>query len=307
MTTFAPDTRFALDTRKVGTNGLAGSLRRWQKFLGDRSAPVYEPATMADLRVRFQQVRVDDALIHTHEGFSAVRAGKPSGVDGAVSLILVNRGSATVGTHDIPAGSYLVRRLDRPVSFTNGPCTAGMSLTLPGAAVAPLLGDRVVHGPADSAEMRLLTGYADLLRRTAPDLSPAGARAAREALAELTAGVVRGAADSTDPLTAPALVEAAKNLAESHLTDAGLGPATLAAALHVSVRTLQRAFAGTGESVTSYIRRRRLDRAHRDLTDPAAHLTVSEIAARWQFSDGAHLSRAFRQRYGTTPTDVRPM
>ncbi|HUN36980.1 MAG TPA: helix-turn-helix domain-containing protein [Trebonia sp.] len=38
------------------------------------------------------------------------------------------------------------------------------------------------------------------------------------------------------------------------------------AALHVSVRTLQRAFAETGEPATSYIRRRRLERAKEELT-----------------------------------------
>ncbi|HWS34038.1 MAG TPA: hypothetical protein VN408_15005 [Actinoplanes sp.] len=60
-------TTFALDTRTTGAAALPGSLRRWQAFLGDRApAPTYDPATMADLRVRFQQVRVDDTIIHHH-------------------------------------------------------------------------------------------------------------------------------------------------------------------------------------------------------------------------------------------------
>ncbi|WP_285472065.1 AraC family transcriptional regulator [Actinoplanes sp. NBRC 101535] len=261
---------------------------------------------MADLRVRFQQTRVGDALIHTHQGFSPVRAGKPAGVEGAVSLILVRRGSATLeaprDTHAIGAGSFLIRRLDRPVAFTNGPGTAGMSLTLPGAALGSLLGDRIVRGESGSAEMRLLIAYADLLRRTGPELA-AGMRSARDALVELTVGVLRSAAGSENTLTAPALADAARRLADDRLADRDLGPATLAADLHVSTRTLHRAFAAEGEPVMAYIRRQRLVRAGQDLADPDGRLTVAEIAARWQFSDSGHLSRAFKQRYGCTPTD----
>ncbi|MDP9794184.1 AraC-like DNA-binding protein [Catenuloplanes nepalensis] len=32
-------------------------------------------------------------------------------------------------------------------------------------------------------------------------------------------------------------------------------------------------------------------------------LTISEAAARWQFSDASHFTRQFRHRYGTTPRE----
>ncbi|GLY06605.1 helix-turn-helix domain-containing protein [Actinoplanes sp. NBRC 101535] len=300
-------TTFALDTRPLGATGLSVSLRRWRAWLGAPAAtPAYDPATLADLRIRFHQTRVHDALLHHHEGFSAVRAGKPTGGEGGVTLILVRRGSAELqvgrDTHAVPAGSFAIRRLDRPASFTNGPHTAGLSITLPGAGLVPVLGDRVARGPADTAEMRLLTAYANLLRRTAPDLSPPGARAARDALVELAAAVVRGAVGPADPRTAPALVQAAKELMAARLADRDLGPATLARELHVSTRTLQRAFAAGGESVAACIRDHRLGRARQDLVDAAGRLSVAEIAARWRFADGGHFSRAFKRRYGTTPT-----
>ncbi|MER5899645.1 helix-turn-helix transcriptional regulator [Streptomyces mirabilis] len=68
--------------------------------------------------------------------------------------------------------------------------------------------------------------------------------------------------------------------------------------LHVSVRTLSRAFASTAEPVGAYIRRRRLEETRQELT--AGH-AVSEVAARRQFVDSGHFVRAFRQRYGQTP------
>ncbi|GAA0504937.1 transcriptional regulator [Paractinoplanes deccanensis] len=299
---------FGLDTRTVGASGLPRSLRAWQAWLGERSStPDYDPATMADLRIRFQQVRVGDALLHRHEGFSPVRAAKPAGTEGMVSLILVRRGTATVelprDSYALAAGEFAIRRLDRPASFTNGAHTAGMSITLPGHGLAPLLGDRVVRGHAGSAPTRLLTAYADLLHDAGPELDATGARAARNALIELTTAVLRDSIDLTAVHTVPALVAAARRLADRRLTDAALGPATLASELHVSARTLQRAFAATGEPLMAYIRRRRLEQARRDLTDPARAMTVAEIAARWRFSDGGHLSRAFKKQYGHTPSD----
>ena len=70
----------------------------------------------------------------------------------------------------------------------------------------------------------------------------------------------------------------------------------------MSLRTLQRAFTATGESATSYIRRRRLARAHQELTaGPWSGLSVSELAARYHFADTSHFVRAFKQEYGHPP------
>jgi AraC-like DNA-binding protein len=76
---------------------------------------------------------------------------------------------------------------------------------------------------------------------------------------------------------------------------------TIAAHLHVSVRTLQRAFATLGESFSAYIHRRRLEEAATALTAPGSRLTVSEAAALWHFTDSSHFIRAFKKRYGATP------
>ncbi|MFD3309491.1 helix-turn-helix domain-containing protein [Streptomyces sp. NPDC058694] len=77
----------------------------------------------------------------------------------------------------------------------------------------------------------------------------------------------------------------------------------LARELNVSVRTLQRAFATTGGSVTAHIRRRRLEEACLALAVPSSRLSVSELAAHWQFADSSHFIRAFKQQYGQTPTE----
>jgi AraC family transcriptional regulator, positive regulator of tynA and feaB len=48
-------------------------------------------------------------------------------------------------------------------------------------------------------------------------------------------------------------------------------------------------------------RRRRLERARDELLVPGHIYTVSDVAARWQFSDASHFIRSFRHRYGETP------
>jgi AraC-like DNA-binding protein len=102
---------------------------------------------------------------------------------------------------------------------------------------------------------------------------------------------------------APALVRAATEYVESRLTDPDLDPGAIAAALHVSVRTLHRAFAQETTSVMGLVRARRLDRARAELLTTS--LTVSELAARWQFTDSSHFIRAFRARFGRTPRALR--
>ena len=116
--------------------------------------------------------------------------------------------------------------------------------------------------------MRLLMAHANMIYATMPDLAPAGVQAAHSTLIELAKAVARRCFDDVEPLLAPALTQAAKDLADSRLADSDLSTATLARELNVSVRTLQRAFTTTGESVTTYIRHRRLEEARLALTAP---------------------------------------
>lgn len=93
---------------------------------------------------------------------------------------------------------------------------------------------------------------------------------------------------------------------ERHLHDPALTPPVIAAAHHISVRTLHLLFRDQPETIAATVRRRRLERARAELADPRArHRTVADIAARWGFRSAADFSRAFRTAYGTTPTEAR--
>ncbi|MEV0065411.1 helix-turn-helix transcriptional regulator [Amycolatopsis sp. NPDC050768] len=195
---------------------------------------------------------------------------------------------------------FVVRLNDPSWTFEVEPRTTATVLQLPVDQLRPHLADRHVIGLAGSAEVRLLLAQTRAVEATVDTLTPAGLITARASLVELAKGVILGHTDCADPLLATALAQAARDLADALLPDADLSPAVLARHLNVSVRTLHRAFAGFDESVTAYVRRRRLERARSDLA--TGHATVSEVAARWQFSDSSHLIRAFKSRYGQTPT-----
>jgi AraC-like DNA-binding protein len=93
---------------------------------------------------------------------------------------------------------------------------------------------------------------------------------------------------------------------EQRLGDPTLSPSAIAEAHFISVRYLHKLFEGGAETVTGWIRRRRLERCRRDLLDPALRgRPVSAIGARWGMPNPAHFSRAFRAAYGVPPVEFR--
>lgn len=102
------------------------------------------------------------------------------------------------------------------------------------------------------------------------------------------------------------VLEAALADIEAHLGDPDLTPAATAGRLGASVRLLHRAFERHERTFAREVRWRRLARAHEHLQDPARDpLRVIDIAVEAGFVDVTHFHRAFRQRYGRTPVEVR--
>jgi transcriptional regulator GlxA family with amidase domain len=83
-----------------------------------------------------------------------------------------------------------------------------------------------------------------------------------------------------------------------------IGLRDIAAAINVTPRSVQYAFRRhLGTTPLEYLRRVRLDRAHRDLqaADPAVD-TVMEIAGRWRFGHPGRFSMAYREAFGHPPS-----
>ncbi len=106
--------------------------------------------------------------------------------------------------------------------------------------------------------------------------------------------------------SADALVWRTRELISRQLDDAALTPTRLASQAHVSLRRLQEVFKVQGTTLTDSIWDMRLDFAHGLLVSGAGQReSVSTIAYRAGFSDLAHFSRRFKQRYGASPSEYR--
>ena len=93
---------------------------------------------------------------------------------------------------------------------------------------------------------------------------------------------------------------------EANLWDPDLDPASIARKGRISLRYLHALFQEQGESVSRYLLRRRLEVSARLLRDPLrAASSVTQIACEHGFKSSAHFCRAFRERYGMTPSDFR--
>ncbi|MEZ5772297.1 AraC-like DNA-binding protein [Defluviimonas denitrificans] len=90
-----------------------------------------------------------------------------------------------------------------------------------------------------------------------------------------------------------------------HIDDPDLGPDSVAAGCGISVRYLHELLRETNTTLGQWIRDRRLQAAHEDLSDPANTRSIGEIAYARGFADQAQFSRAFRARFGLTPKDLR--
>ncbi|ROO87264.1 AraC-like DNA-binding protein [Actinocorallia herbida] len=187
-------------------------------------------------------------------------------------------------------------------------------MRLPGAGV-PLPregvdGPLATRLPTRTGTGALLASYLAGLRATAaectgPELRRLSATALDLAHTFLAARV-DGPADLPTETRQRVLPARVDSFIDSHLTDPDLGPAVIATSHNISVRLLHTLFERHPETVGATIRRRRLERARADLTDPRLRRsTIAEIALRSGFRHPADFSRTFRRAYGTTPGDFR--
>lgn len=99
-------------------------------------------------------------------------------------------------------------------------------------------------------------------------------------------------------------LERARAVVLAHLDDNDFSVASFAEALHVSPRHLHRKISqATDQSPAVFIRTIRLEHAAHLLTTETS--TVASIAFAVGFSDPSHFSKAFRQKYGLSPSAYR--
>lgn len=145
---------------------------------------------------------------------------------------------------------------------------------------------------------------------TACAVSPSPPQAVRDYFAAAGASLLAGVVLQDFEATADRAGRLFRHEIESHiernLHAPDLNLESIAVAHHVSVRTVQRLFTGTGHGVTGFIRNRRLQAVRRDLADVGTtHLTIAEVAARWCIYDAQWLAKSFKSEFGISPSEFR--
>jgi AraC-like DNA-binding protein len=134
--------------------------------------------------------------------------------------------------------------------------------------------------------------------------------ASRELVLDTTLELLRACLHEQPELPSPRLgrfsLQQVQRHIERHLTDPELGVTSLARSFRMSQRNLHKLFAGTGTTVSAYIRERRLAMCRRDLVSRSLMARqVAEIALHWGFTDPGHFSKLFRAAYGVSPSEWR--
>ncbi len=95
-----------------------------------------------------------------------------------------------------------------------------------------------------------------------------------------------------------------RDIIDKNLSSWSLHTGRLCSLAKISRSNLYRMFEPYG-GVVRYIQRQRLRRAHDLLSDPSCTRRISMIANDYCFSDVSSFSRAFRQEFGYSPTELR--
>lgn len=162
----------------------------------------------------------------------------------------------------------------------------------------------------DAAALRLLLGHLGASRQIALSDGVCAAGLYGEHIADLIA-LALGARGDARALIEQRGVRTVRRDAilreiTRHLADPELSAATVGSRLGITARYVGRLLEETGRSFSEHLLDQRLRRAAVLLRDPGAPARkIADIAFACGFGDLSYFNRAFRRRYGATPSDMR--
>lgn len=226
-------------------------------------------------------------------------------LDGGVEM---NRGNNLLRT---PQNGVIVFDLGEVMDTFNTDFDV-LSLIIPRRRLAPLLTyPDSLQGACvdpDSGAGILFSNFVATLFSVAPTLTPVDASLSVRTLLDLAAMAFNGIALKTGDL--PELAQQAElmrvqNYIKERLSSPALEPDSVAEGVGMSRARLYRLFAPIG-GVADYIREQRLRRCLADLLSAQhVHRQIADVAYRWGFSDPVSFAKAFKQRFGRTPSEAR--
>ena len=172
------------------------------------------------------------------------------------------------------------------------------------------LPNRSIHLSGQSGIGRIFSGLLAAVAESVEDLDEALTGPVEAALPQFLLGSLFGehgerALGGANAIRAGVLQRVWQTI-ERSLDDPELSLHQVAALQGLSVRYVQKLFEESGQSFSSYVRRRRLDQCRSDLANPLLRdVSITSTCFRWGFNDAATFSRAFREEFGLSPREYR--
>ena len=213
----------------------------------------------------------------------------------------------------IGQGEAVLASAAHPVDVVIATTSRHFILRLPRAIletrIADLDGLNAQRLPANAGGLSLLIGYVNALRRSELT-NPAFCDLAVSHIYDIVS-LLLGAKDDARHLAQQRGVRAARlaaiqRMISQQFGDPGLNATTVAAQLGVTPRYVHLLLETTGRSFAQHLLDQRLERAAAQLRDLRRRgERIIAIAHQSGFVDLSHFNRAFRRRFGDTPSGVR--
>ena len=230
--------------------------------------------------------------------------------------------SPTGGNMVSQVGRELVTGVGDATLFSTADLTSIKSVSMPHclnislrrrrlASMVPGLEDRFLRPiPRDTEALQLLKKYIGLFEDRQSLATPGLRHLVVNHVYDLVALALGPTHDAAEMANGRGVRAARLNAIKSEILNGlnrrEMSIAGLAARHGVSPRYVQMLFESEGSTFSRFLLDKRLERAHRMLSDPLlAAGSISSIAYEAGFSDLSYFNRAFRRRYGETPSDVR--
>jgi AraC-like DNA-binding protein len=163
--------------------------------------------------------------------------------------------------------------------------------------------------PGSGSALTLLRGYMQAFGAARATLSAELLQSFGRHIVDLVASIIGATADGAAQaelggIKAARLREVLSAIAR-HACDPEFSAEVVAAQLAVTTRYINRLLEETGYTFSEHVNEHRLRQAWRLLSDPHCTLKVASVAFDCGFNDLSYFNRAFRRRFGETPTSVR--
>lgn len=214
---------------------------------------------------------------------------------------------------ELSGGDLTLLSGDGPASLTQLTEGSRWSIRIPQRPLTDLcrsVEDRVARPIASSGLTRLLLQQVETAHRFGPEIDPAADHATGQYVLDLVVLCLGAQADAAHIAASRGLASARLGSLKAEilrsLSTPDLRLVQIAANQRVSARYVQYLFDQSGTSFTRFVLEHRLLLAHRLLRDPSNRSRkISDIAVAAGFSDISYFNRAFKARFGATPTDDR--